>query len=111
MDLLYLLILCPPRKQIGGSDQWGNITAGTDLIHRLLGREDGGSGQGAPTCFGLTFPLLVRGGGLDYRIRGLLSFPSDLITSKALFLNLPTQCSPIPLPARWTARAASLESP
>lgn len=41
------------RVQIGGSDQWGNITAGTDLIRRLLGEE-------APQCFGLTFPLLVR---------------------------------------------------
>lgn len=41
------------QVQIGGSDQWGNITAGTDLIHRLLG-------DAAPPCFGLTFPLLVR---------------------------------------------------
>lgn len=43
------------RVQVGGSDQWGNITAGTDLIRRLLGAED------APDCYGLTFPLLVRG--------------------------------------------------
>jgi tyrosyl-tRNA synthetase len=27
------------RVQIGGSDQWGNITAGTDLIRRLLGEK------------------------------------------------------------------------
>jgi hypothetical protein len=40
---------------VGGSDQWGNITAGTDLIRRLLG------GEQAPDCFGLTFPLLVSG--------------------------------------------------
>lgn len=44
--------------QIGGSDQWGNITAGTDLIRKLMG---GDSGEEAPQCFGLTFPLLVRG--------------------------------------------------
>eukprot|EP00238_Polyblepharides_amylifera_P011764 CAMPEP_0196585568 /NCGR_PEP_ID=MMETSP1081-20130531/51160_1 /TAXON_ID=36882 /ORGANISM="Pyramimonas amylifera, Strain CCMP720" /LENGTH=206 /DNA_ID=CAMNT_0041907159 /DNA_START=434 /DNA_END=1051 /DNA_ORIENTATION=+ len=30
------------RVQIGGSDQWGNITAGTDLIRRLLGGEQAG---------------------------------------------------------------------
>jgi hypothetical protein len=46
-------VLC---LQIGGSDQWGNITAGTDLIRKLLG---GDSGEDAPQCFGLTFPLLV----------------------------------------------------
>lgn len=39
--------------QVGGSDQWGNITAGTDLVRKLLGEE-------APQCYGLTFPLLVR---------------------------------------------------
>lgn len=39
--------------QVGGSDQWGNITAGTDLVRKLLGED-------APQCYGLTFPLLVR---------------------------------------------------
>jgi tyrosyl-tRNA synthetase len=46
--------------QVGGSDQWGNITAGTDLIRRLLG------GEQAPNCFGLTFPLLVSDAGLVF---------------------------------------------
>ena len=45
--------------QIGGSDQWGNITAGTDLIRRL-GSEDG---RETPQCFGLTFPLLTSSDG------------------------------------------------
>ena len=45
--------------QIGGSDQWGNITAGTDLIRRL-GSQDG---QEPPQCFGLTFPLLTSSDG------------------------------------------------
>jgi tyrosyl-tRNA synthetase len=40
------------RVQVGGSDQWGNITAGTDLVKKMLG-------DNAPQCFGLTFPLLV----------------------------------------------------
>jgi hypothetical protein len=52
--LLVLLLL-----QAGGSDQWGNITAGTDLIRKLMSAE----GQEPPQCFGLTFPLLVRDGG------------------------------------------------
>jgi len=45
--------------QIGGSDQWGNITAGTDLIRRL-GSDDG---REPPQCFGLTFPLLTSSDG------------------------------------------------
>ncbi len=39
--------------QIGGSDQWGNITAGTDLIRRKLGKP----------AFGLTWPLLLSATG------------------------------------------------
>ena len=39
--------------QMGGSDQWGNITAGIDLIRRVLGR----------TAHGLTWPLLTLPGG------------------------------------------------
>ena len=39
--------------QMGGSDQWGNITAGTELI----GRREGGQGHG------LVFPLLTTAAG------------------------------------------------
>jgi tyrosyl-tRNA synthetase len=39
--------------QMGGSDQWGNITAGIDLIRRRLGK----------TAHGLTWPLLTRADG------------------------------------------------
>jgi tyrosyl-tRNA synthetase len=39
--------------QMGGSDQWGNIVNGTDLIRRV----DGG------TAFGLTTPLITRADG------------------------------------------------
>lgn len=42
--------------QIGGSDQWGNITAGTELIRRLGGSE----------AYGLTFPLLTRSDGKKF---------------------------------------------
>ncbi|EFJ43394.1 hypothetical protein VOLCADRAFT_83275 [Volvox carteri f. nagariensis] len=50
------------RVQIGGSDQWGNITAGTDLVRKLLGGED----REAPACYGLTFPLLVDSEGRKF---------------------------------------------
>ncbi|KAI8472368.1 MAG: hypothetical protein J3K34DRAFT_367411 [Monoraphidium minutum] len=52
------------RVQIGGSDQWGNITAGTDLIRRLLG--GGAAASDAPACYGLTFPLLVDSEGRKF---------------------------------------------
>jgi tyrosyl-tRNA synthetase len=41
------------RLQIGGSDQWGNIVAGIDLIRRL----------GRPQAFGLCWPLLTDSSG------------------------------------------------
>ena len=42
--------------QIGGSDQWGNITMGVDLIRRTTGHE----------VFGLTTPLLLKPDGTKY---------------------------------------------
>ena len=42
--------------QIGGSDQWGNITAGIDLIHRRQNRP----------AFGLTLPLITNADGSKF---------------------------------------------
>lgn len=42
--------------QLGGSDQWGNITAGIDLIRKKKGEP----------AFGLTFPLLTRSDGQKF---------------------------------------------
>jgi tyrosyl-tRNA synthetase len=42
--------------QMGGSDQWGNITAGTELNRKL----------GGETLYGLTFPLLTRSDGKKF---------------------------------------------
>jgi tyrosyl-tRNA synthetase len=42
--------------QIGGSDQWGNITAGIDLIRKKLGRP----------AFGLTLPLITKADGTKF---------------------------------------------
>ncbi|MCX8092257.1 MAG: tyrosine--tRNA ligase [Verrucomicrobiae bacterium] len=42
--------------QIGGSDQWGNITAGLDLCRKKLGK----------TVFGLTLPLLTNADGSKF---------------------------------------------
>ena len=42
--------------QIGGSDQWGNITAGIDLTRRKL----------SETVFGLTLPLITNADGSKF---------------------------------------------
>jgi len=42
--------------QLGGSDQWGNITLGIDLTRRRLGR----------TVHGLTWPLLTKADGTKF---------------------------------------------
>jgi tyrosyl-tRNA synthetase len=42
--------------QIGGSDQWGNITAGIDLCRKKLGR----------TVYGLTLPLITKADGTKF---------------------------------------------
>src|SRR5574344_188228 len=47
--------------QIGGDDQWGNITAGVDLIRRKLGGTTELNEQ--HECYGLTFPLILRADG------------------------------------------------
>ena len=44
------------EMQVGGSDQWGNITAGIDLIRRRAGA----------TAHGLTLPLLTRSDGAKF---------------------------------------------
>jgi tyrosyl-tRNA synthetase len=52
-DFLHLAREYDCRLQIGGSDQWGNITAGLDLIRRVTGQ----------TAHGLTVPLLTNANG------------------------------------------------
>lgn len=47
--------------QIGGDDQWGNITAGVDLIRRKLGGTTELNKE--HECYGLTFPLITRSDG------------------------------------------------
>ncbi|QBJ80026.1 tyrosine--tRNA ligase [Aquitalea sp. USM4] len=44
------------KLQIGGSDQWGNITAGTDLTRRLNQQQ----------VFGLTMPLVTKSDGTKF---------------------------------------------
>ena len=47
------------EMQMGGADQWGNITAGLELIRKVVGREEGDE----PPAFGLCSPLLLTSDG------------------------------------------------
>ena len=55
-DFLYLYRNNNCRLQMGGSDQWGNITTGTELIRRT----DGGE------AFALTCPLITKADGKKF---------------------------------------------
>lgn len=55
-DFYHLCRQVDCELQIGGSDQWGNITAGIDLCRKKLGR----------TVYGLTLPLITNADGSKF---------------------------------------------
>lgn len=55
-DYMHLYQAKGCRLQMGGSDQWGNITTGTELIRRILGKE----------AFGLVCPLIKKSDGIKF---------------------------------------------
>jgi tyrosyl-tRNA synthetase len=50
------------RLQMGGSDQWGNITTGTEIIRR----KEGGSEEIEHRAFALTTPLVTKADGTKF---------------------------------------------
>jgi tyrosyl-tRNA synthetase len=55
-DFYHLRKTCGCELQIGATDQWGNITVGTEICRKKLG----------VTVWGLVFPLLTRPDGSKY---------------------------------------------
>lgn len=55
-DFLYLYMNYQCKLQMGGSDQWGNITTGTELIRRKTGGE----------AFAMTCPLITKADGSKF---------------------------------------------
>lgn len=55
-DFLYLFQNHNCKLQMGGSDQWGNITTGTELIRRITGGE----------AFAMTCPLITKADGSKF---------------------------------------------
>ena len=58
LDWLHLYQNNNCKMQIGGQDQWGNMTAGTDLIRKKLGVE--------AKAFAFTIPLIVKSDGTKF---------------------------------------------
>ena len=56
LDFHYLCETQDCELQVGGGDQWGNITAGIDLIHRKQNRQ----------AYGLTLPLITNADGTKF---------------------------------------------
>ena len=57
-DFLYLYKNKGVHLQLGGNDQWGNMTTGAELIRRTLGIES--------TAFALTCPLITKADGTKF---------------------------------------------
>ena len=55
-DFLYLFKNMDCKIQMGGSDQWGNITTGTELIRRKVGGK----------AYAITCPLITRSDGTKF---------------------------------------------
>lgn len=58
MDFNHLYANYNCKLQIGGSDQWGNIVSGLDLIRKKQGHE--------ACAFGLTLPLVTKSDGTKF---------------------------------------------
>ena len=57
-DFLHLYQTMNCKVQLGGADQWGNITTGTELIRRKLGNE--------AEAFAITCPLITKADGTKF---------------------------------------------
>lgn len=58
LDFLHLYEAHNCRLQIGGQDQWGNITSGLELIRKKHGAD--------VKCYGLTMPLITKADGTKF---------------------------------------------
>lgn len=58
IDFLHLYQKEGVQLQIGGADQWGNITDGIDLIHKVEGAD--------AKAYGLTIPLMLKADGTKF---------------------------------------------
>jgi tyrosyl-tRNA synthetase len=60
-DFLHLYRTDGVELQMGGADQWGNMTAGLELI-----RKESGAGESADLAYAVSYPLLANPSGAKY---------------------------------------------
>jgi tyrosyl-tRNA synthetase len=68
-DFAHLYRTLGVELQMGGADQWGNITAGLELIRRTSGHTDGGgeaAAEAAEPAHGLAYKLLLSPSGAKF---------------------------------------------
>lgn len=58
VDFEHLYSTYDVQLQVGGGDQWGNITGGIDMIHKMHG--------GTTPVYGLTIPLMLKSDGTKF---------------------------------------------
>lgn len=58
VDFLHLYRHNDVQVQLGGADQWGNITSGIDLIHKVEGQD--------AKAYGMTIPLMLKADGTKF---------------------------------------------
>ncbi|KAK6464576.1 hypothetical protein DFJ63DRAFT_317868 [Scheffersomyces coipomensis] len=98
-DFWHLFKTYNVNLQIGGNDQWGNITAGTDLISRLQRNQietDGNEKIETQNVYGMTVPLLTTPTGEKFgKSAGNAVFIDKYLTSPyqlyQYFINTPDE--------------------
>ncbi|KAM9899717.1 hypothetical protein OXX79_005563, partial [Metschnikowia pulcherrima] len=80
-DFWHLFKTSGVNVQVGGNDQWGNITAGTDLISRVQKQFGEGKASDMPS-YGMTVPLLLTPNGQKFgKSAGNAIFISESMSS------------------------------
>ncbi|MCL2673677.1 MAG: tyrosine--tRNA ligase [Alphaproteobacteria bacterium] len=86
--------------QIGGSDQWGNIVAGTELSRKMNFHVEGKASEDRPEIMGMTCPLLMTKDGrkMGKTEAGTLWVAREKTTPfdfYQYFYNVPDECTDI----------------
>lgn len=91
-DFYHLYNTCKCTLQLGGSDQWGNILSGVDLIDRTRAKDD-------PIAHGLTTPLLTTASGAKFgKSEGNAVWLDRSLTSVLDFYQVGVSSLPFRLP-------------
>lgn len=95
-DFWYLFKHKNVNLQVGGNDQWGNITAGIDLISRLQKLDESSNKKHHNAAYGVTVPLLTTPSGSKFgKSAGNAIFINESATSPyqlyQYFINVPDE--------------------